>query len=163
MNEQELSDHYGGIRKRLRNGPPRPPAPPPLPPAPPPPPPPPRPAGFRTQAHLDAAAADPHVKQKFPRVLDIKIAVSEFYAVPIIDIDSSRRQPSICYPRHMAMYLARTMTQHSYPEIARRFGGRDHTTIMHGVSSITTAITVDVKTRAEVHELKNIIISRVGA
>src|SRR5581483_1850435 len=53
--------------------------------------------------------------------------VAHYYRVDPLDIVSARRTNYIVIPRHVAMYIAKTLTPHSLPEIGRRFGGRDHT------------------------------------
>lgn len=69
-------------------------------------------------------------------VEEIQRKVSEHYNIRLSDIIGPRRVRVIARPRQVAMYLAKQMTTRSLPEIGRRFGGRDHTTIMHGVKRI---------------------------
>jgi chromosomal replication initiator protein len=57
-------------------------------------------------------------------------------------------------PRQVAMYLAKTLTLRSLPEIGRRFGGRDHTTVLHAVRKIETLVSRDVALSEEVESLK---------
>lgn len=72
----------------------------------------------------------------FPTVRRIIRRVGRQYGVSLIDMLSARRTAKVVLPRQIAMYLAKTLTQGSFPEIGRRFGGRDHTTIMHAVTKI---------------------------
>lgn len=74
---------------------------------------------------------------------EIMKKVCEYYNVRMTDMVSPRRSRSIARPRQMAMYLAKKLTPRSYPEIGRKFGGRDHTTILHGVRKIESLITTD--------------------
>lgn len=67
---------------------------------------------------------------------EIQRQVCEHYNIRISDILGPRRTRTIARPRQMAMYLAKQLTSRSLPEIGRRFGGRDHTTVMHGVRRI---------------------------
>lgn len=67
---------------------------------------------------------------------EIQRKVSEHYNIRLSDLIGPRRQRVIARPRQIAMYLAKSMTSRSLPEIGRSFGGRDHTTIMHGVRKI---------------------------
>ncbi|MCC1496175.1 chromosomal replication initiator protein DnaA [Alcanivorax sp. 1008] len=67
---------------------------------------------------------------------NIQRVVAEYYNIKLNDMLSSRRSRSISRPRQVAMALAKELTSHSYPEIADAFGGRDHTTIMHGCKNI---------------------------
>jgi chromosomal replication initiator protein len=67
---------------------------------------------------------------------EIQRKVGEHYAVRLSDLIGPKRQRPIARPRQVAMYLAKQLTSRSLPEIGRRFGGRDHTTVMHGVRRI---------------------------
>lgn len=69
-------------------------------------------------------------------VEEIQRKVSEHYNIRFADLIGPRRQRIYARPRQVAMYLAKNMTRRSLPEIGRSFGGRDHTTIMHGVRKI---------------------------
>ena len=67
---------------------------------------------------------------------NIQRTVAEYYNIKISDILSKRRNRTIARPRQMAMYLAKEHTNHSLPEIGDAFGGRDHTTVLHGCRKI---------------------------
>ncbi|MGL4279058.1 MAG: chromosomal replication initiator protein DnaA [Albidovulum sp.] len=67
---------------------------------------------------------------------EIQRKVSEHYNIRLADMVSAKRVRTIARPRQVAMYLAKTLTTKSLPDIGRRFGGRDHTTIMHGIRKI---------------------------
>ncbi len=69
-------------------------------------------------------------------VEEIQKRVCEHYNIRLSDLLSPRRARAVARPRQVAMYLAKQLTTRSLPEIGRRFGGRDHTTIMHGVRKI---------------------------
>jgi chromosomal replication initiator protein len=69
-------------------------------------------------------------------VEEIQRKVSEHYAIRLSDMIGPKRLRSFARPRQVAMYLAKQMTRRSLPEIGRSFGGRDHTTVMHGVRRI---------------------------
>lgn len=79
---------------------------------------------------------------------EIQKKVAEYYNVRLSDMHSPRRARAIARPRQVAMYLCKTLTQRSLPEIGRKFGGRDHTTVMHAVKKIEELI-VEEKTIAE--------------
>lgn len=64
-------------------------------------------------------------------------SVASVFEVEVVDIQSRRRARHIVIPRQVAMVLAKRLTGHSYPEIGRRIGGRDHTTVLHGVKKLT--------------------------
>ena len=82
-------------------------------------------------------------EKRTPRIKDIKRATARHYHVTVIDIDSIRRTKDVVRPRQVGMYLAKTMTMNSLPEIGRRFGGRDHTTVMHAVHKIGELVKTD--------------------
>ncbi|MED5423758.1 MAG: helix-turn-helix domain-containing protein, partial [Pseudomonadota bacterium] len=67
---------------------------------------------------------------------EIQRKVAEHYNIKLTDMHSSRRARSVARPRQIAMYLAKQLTARSLPEIGRKFGGRDHTTVMHAVRKI---------------------------
>ena len=69
-------------------------------------------------------------------VEEIQRKVSDHYTIRLSDMIGPKRLRSYARPRQVAMYLAKTLTNRSLPEIGRRFGGRDHTTVMHGVRRI---------------------------
>jgi hypothetical protein len=79
-----------------------------------------------------------------PKVEDIQRAVCRRYGVSRADMLSARRTATIVLPRQIAMYLAKTITLRSLPEIGRRFGGRDHTTVLHAVRKIEALTSKDV-------------------
>ena len=67
---------------------------------------------------------------------EIQKAVVEHYSIRMADMTSARRSRAIARPRQVAMYLAKQLTPRSLPEIGKKFGGRDHTTVMHAVRQI---------------------------
>ena len=67
---------------------------------------------------------------------DIQRRVAEHFNIRITDMHSARRARAIARPRQVAMYLAKQLTARSLPEIGRKFGGRDHTTVMHAVRRV---------------------------
>ncbi len=67
---------------------------------------------------------------------EIQKKVAEHYNIRIADMGSARRARAVARPRQVAMYLSKLLTQRSLPEIGRKFGGRDHTTVMHAVRKI---------------------------
>ncbi|WP_222611812.1 chromosomal replication initiator protein DnaA [Shimia ponticola] len=76
-------------------------------------------------------------------VEEIQRKVSEHYNIRLSDMIGPKRLRSFARPRQVAMYLCKKMTTRSLPEIGRRFGGRDHTTIMHGVKRIEELMAKD--------------------
>ena len=76
-------------------------------------------------------------------VEDIQKHVAEYYGVRVNDLCSVRRQRNFARPRQVAMYLAKNLTIKSFPDIGRRFGGKDHTTVMHAVKRIDALLKSD--------------------
>jgi chromosomal replication initiator protein len=70
-----------------------------------------------------------------------------------VDLLSERRTRAIARPRQAAMYLAKTLTTRSYPDIGRRFGGRDHTTVLHAVRTIERLMGEDAALARDVETL----------
>lgn len=74
---------------------------------------------------------------------DIQKRVAEYYGVKISDMQSARRSQNVARPRQVAMYLAKVLTSRSLPEIGRKFGGRDHTTVLHAVRKVNEVMNQD--------------------
>lgn len=79
---------------------------------------------------------------------DIQAAVERHYGIAHVELISARRTAAVVRPRQLAMFLARHLTTHSLPVIGRKFGGRDHTTVLHAVRRIEALLSRD-KTLAE--------------
>ena len=90
---------------------------------------------------------------------EIQKQVAAHYDVRVAEMFSARRARNIARPRQVAMYLAKTLTSLSYPEIGRRFGGRDHTTVMHAVRSIEGLINTDDGINEDVQLLRSLLSS----
>ena len=88
---------------------------------------------------------------------DIQRKVCEHYGIRLADMHSPRRARPVARPRQLAMYLCKQLTTHSLPEIGRKFGGRDHTTIIHGVRKIEELLADDAMLRADLESLKKAI------
>ncbi len=91
------------------------------------------------------------------RIEEIQRIVSRHYNVSKQDLLSNRRTRTIVKPRQIAMYLAKMLTPRSLPEIGRRFGGRDHTTVLHAVRKIEDIVGKDQKLSQELELLKRLI------
>ena len=90
-------------------------------------------------------------------VEDIQKKVAGHYNIRLTDMHSPRRARPVARPRQVAMYLCKALTEHSLPEIGRKFGGRDHTTIMHGVRKVEELMAADPSFRQDVETLKRAI------
>lgn len=87
-------------------------------------------------------------------VEEIQRKVSDYYNIRLSDIIGPKRLRSFARPRQVAMYLSKQLTSRSLPEIGRRFGGRDHTTVMHGVKRIEELKTTDGQIAEDVEMLR---------
>jgi chromosomal replication initiator protein len=88
------------------------------------------------------------------KIEEIQRIVAHQYNVSRADLLSSRRTANVVRPRQVAMYLAKTLTLRSLPEIGRRFGGRDHTTVLHAVRKIENLVGNDTALAEEIDVLK---------
>ena len=91
------------------------------------------------------------------KIEDIQKLVASRYNVSRSDILSERRTAAVVRPRQIAMYLSKALTLRSLPEIGRRFGGRDHTTVLHAVRKIEKALGEDAAMSEEVELLKRML------
>ncbi len=85
-------------------------------------------------------------------------AVASYYGLKPSDIKSERRHKSVATPRAVAMYLARHHTKDSYPDLARTFGGKHHTTVISAVQKIVERLKDDPSLRSEVHAIEGMIL-----
>jgi len=115
-------------------------------------------------AHVTVESAETAIRDlirarepKRVRVEEILKLVSAHYNVTRADLLSSRRTASVVRPRQIAMYLSKTLTLRSLPEIGRRFGGRDHTTVLHAVRKIEGLIGENQALKDEVGLLKRML------
>jgi chromosomal replication initiator protein len=88
---------------------------------------------------------------------EIQKKVAEHYNVRVADMSSARRARAVARPRQVAMYLAKQLTPRSLPEIGRKFGGRDHTTVIHAVRKIEELSAYDATFREDVELLRRLL------
>ncbi|MCI2948436.1 chromosomal replication initiator protein DnaA [Staphylococcus caledonicus] len=93
-------------------------------------------------------------KSKKITIQDIQKVVGHYYNVRIEDFSAKKRTKSIAYPRQIAMYLSRELTDFSLPKIGEEFGGRDHTTVIHAHEKIANDIKADSIFKQEVEDLE---------
>ena len=92
--------------------------------------------------------------QRKTTIDDIQRKVADYYNLRLSDLLSARRSRTIARPRQIAMYLSKILTTRSLPEIGRKFGGRDHTTVIHAVKKIEDLRVGDVAIDEEVEVLR---------
>jgi len=85
-------------------------------------------------------------------------AVASYYGLKTGDIKSDRRHKSLANPRAVAMYLSRNHTKDSYPDLARAFGGKHHTTVISAVQKIAERVKEDAALRSEIHAIESMIL-----
>jgi chromosomal replication initiator protein len=90
---------------------------------------------------------------------EIQRKVAEHYNIRLTDMSSARRARAVARPRQVAMWLAKQLTQRSLPEIGRKFGNRDHTTVMHAVSRIAELMARDAAFAEDVELLRRMLQS----
>ena len=94
-----------------------------------------------------------------PSIREIRQVVGDFYGLTVHDMTSVRRKARLVRGRQVAMYMARILTNRSYPEIGRLFGDIDHTSVMFAVKKIEKLLDADPDIAREIAELKD----RIGA
>lgn len=97
-------------------------------------------------SHLAAEALKDIIPSSRPRMItinDIQMKVGEFYGLKIEDFKARKRTKAVAFPRQIAMYLSRELTDYSLPKIGEAFGGRDHTTVIHAHEKISQLIQTD--------------------
>ena len=97
--------------------------------------------------------------QKNISINNIQLKVTSFFHLKLSDMSSSKRSISVARPRQIAMYLCKSLTTFSYPEIGKYFGGKDHTTVIHAVKKIEILSANDQKLQRQINDLKKLILS----
>ena len=88
----------------------------------------------------------------------VQKVVAEFYKINVSDMKSPRRVKSLAYPRQVAMYLCKKHVHSSFPEIGNKFGGKDHTTVMHACRKIVRLLEQDVALQNDIAILEKTIL-----
>lgn len=95
----------------------------------------------------------PSSKPRIITIMDIQRAVGEAFSLKLEDFKAKKRTKSVAYPRQIAMYLSRELTDASLPKIGDEFGGRDHTTVIHAHEKISKSLAVDPQLQATIQTL----------
>jgi chromosomal replication initiator protein len=93
-------------------------------------------------------------KRRELTVEEIQKLVANHYSIKLSDLKSAKRMKALVLPRQIAMYLSRQLTSCSYPEIGERFGGKDHSTIIHAIKKIEKNMEEDYQLRSVINNLK---------
>lgn len=99
----------------------------------------------------------PNTKPRVVTIFDIQKAVGEHFNIRLEDFSSKRRTKSIAFPRQIAMYLSRELTDFSLPKIGEEFGGRDHTTVIHAHEKIEKLLKEDQQLQQDIKEIRSIL------
>ncbi|PKQ38138.1 MAG: chromosomal replication initiator protein DnaA [Actinobacteria bacterium HGW-Actinobacteria-1] len=120
-----------------------------------------------TRHVIDTDLARSVLKDIFPErsikpiaINTIQQEVCKFYSISKNDLVGNKRSQAIVYPRQVAMYLARELTDMSLPRIGAEFGGRDHTTVMHATAKITKLLNAQREVFTQVQTLTNLVKQR---
>lgn len=105
---------------------------------------------FAKQVIKDVVSSDEAITPEI-----IKRNVSSYFKIKNSDLESSKRSKNIAFPRQIAMYLCREMTDLSYPKIGEKFGGKDHTTVLHAFDKISSEMKTNPDTKRIVDELRD--------
>lgn len=106
-----------------------------------------------------ALITPPPLNPAYPPIARIQRIVCARFNISVHDMISDRRMAHLVRPRHVAMWLAKKLTVRSLPEIGRRFGGRDHTTVLHAIKSIEARRAADPELAALLDELEREILA----
>jgi chromosomal replication initiator protein len=96
----------------------------------------------------------PNHRERIITIQDIQQEVCAFYRLNIEDLKAKKRTKNVAFPRQIAMYLCREMTDNSLPKIGEQFGGRDHTTVIHAHEKISKLLAKDPQLKNEIEELQ---------
>jgi chromosomal replication initiator protein len=99
----------------------------------------------------------PSSKPKIVTILDIQKIVGQYYNIKLEDFKAKKRTKSVAFPRQIAMYLSRELTDHSLPKIGEEFGGRDHTTVIHAHEKISKLLQSDSQFEKQYKEIKEML------
>lgn len=100
--------------------------------------------------------------RKFLSIETIQKEVSTYFGIKINDLKSNKKQKNISFPRQISMYLVRRYTGASFPEIGEKFGGKDHSTVIHAVNKIEKLIKDDLSIKNTINSLSRSIESLRG-
>ena len=109
---------------------------------------------FVNEALKDYISKNPYVQND---IASIQKAVADYYKITVEVLKGKKRSANIAYPRMVAMYMCRYMTDQSFPRIGLEFGGKDHTTVMHACNKIEE----DLKNNSQLKEIINEIKSKM--
>jgi chromosomal replication initiator protein len=112
--------------------------------------------GADVTVEFAAKVLEPYLKDRTPSVTidDVQRAVCDRYGLTLSEMKSKRRTQNVASARQVAMYLARKLVSASYPQIGNKFGGRDHTTVMHAQEAVKRRLESDPSLRSTIDGLE---------
>jgi len=99
----------------------------------------------------------PNSRPRTVSILDIQKTVGEHYNIRLEDFTAKKRTRAIAFPRQIAMYLSRELTDSSLPKIGSEFGGRDHSTVIHAHEKISKQLKDDQNLQQDIQDIKSIL------
>ncbi|WP_017756758.1 chromosomal replication initiator protein DnaA [Calidifontibacillus oryziterrae] len=96
----------------------------------------------------------PSAKPKIITIQEIQRVVGEYYNIKLEDFKAKKRTQSVAFPRQVAMYLSRELTDSSLPKIGEEFGGRDHTTVIHAHEKISNLLQTDIEFQRKLNDIR---------
>jgi chromosomal replication initiator protein len=99
----------------------------------------------------------PSSKPRVVTILDIQKVVGQHYSIKLEDFKAKKRTKSVAFPRQIAMFLSRELTDYSLPKIGEEFGGRDHTTVIHAHEKISKLLQTDSQLEKQLKEIKEML------
>jgi len=99
----------------------------------------------------------PNSKPRMISILDIQTATGEHFNIRLEDFSAKRRTKSIAFPRQVAMFLSRELTDFSLPKIGEEFGGRDHTTVIHAHEKISSLLKTDQQLQQDIKQIRSML------
>ncbi|MCR6104685.1 chromosomal replication initiator protein DnaA [Salipaludibacillus agaradhaerens] len=97
----------------------------------------------------------PNSKPKKITIQDVQKSVAATFQIKVDDLKAKKRTKTVAYPRQIAMYLSREMTDNSLPKIGDEFGGRDHTTVIHAHEKISRLFSTDEELQKQIQDIKD--------
>ncbi|KXH80578.1 chromosomal replication initiator protein DnaA [Sporosarcina sp. HYO08] len=99
----------------------------------------------------------PNARPRTVTILDIQKSVGEHFNIKLEDFAAKKRTRSIAFPRQVAMYLSRELTDFSLPKIGSEFGGRDHSTVIHAHEKISKMLKDDQSLQQDIQEIRSVL------
>ncbi len=114
---------------------------------------------WRRMWFYDLVFMPPNSSTRIVTIHEVKLATIRHFGLTMAEFISDRRDHKVVRPRQIGMALAKSMTARSLPEIGRHFGGRDHTTVLHGIRKIERLALTDEKIAADIEAIRKQVLA----